>query len=164
MTALQDMSANEVETLILKAARGGGLPLGCAEDLAVAARYLDLNGLSKCPCSGDPSDVALIGSALDFVMAGDGPRSVTGDAAVIAAFVACAQAAWGRTLIWTPTTTGAVFEAFDMTPPDLQPARGRRTIPSVLAAHLTEMAEKLLVPESETSRRSGAGVGFADND
>jgi hypothetical protein len=164
MTAAKDTSANEVETLIFKAARGGGLPLGYAEDLAAAARYLNLNDLTKCPCSGDMSDVAAIQTALDFVVAGDGPQTVKGDEALITAFVASAEAMWDRTLVWTATTTGAVFERFETTPPDLKNLLGRRMIAPTLTAHLTEMAEKLLVPETETSRLSGAGAGLADND
>jgi len=159
-----DVSANEVETLIVKAARGGGLPLGCAEDLATAARYLDLAALGKCPCSGDPPMAMAIQTALDFVMAGEGPKTVRADAALITAFVAAAQTAWQKHLIWTSTDTGAVFERFEERAPEHQPPLGRRAIPADLAAHLKDMASKLLVPESEASRLGGAGAGLTDND
>ena len=158
------ISANEVETLVLKAARGGGLPLGCAEDLAAAARYLDLDALTRCPCSGEDPDVIAVQTALDFVMAGEGPQTVEGDRVLIHAYVLAAQTAWGKRLVWSETETGAIFERFDDTPvPPAQPL-GRRTLSPDLAAHLSELAARLLVPETDASRLAGAGAGLTDND
>ena len=156
MTHPGAISANEVETLVLKAARGGGLPLGCAEDLAAAARYLDLDGLTRCPCSGEDPDVIAVQTALDFVM--------EGDRVLIHAYVLAAQTAWGKRLVWSETETGAIFERFDDTPvPPAQPL-GRRTLSPDLAAHLSELAARLLVPETDASRLAGAGAGLTDND
>lgn len=164
MTTGKDISANEFETLVFKAARGGGLPLGHAEDLAAAARFLDADGLTRCPCSGDHPAAITIQTALDFVLAGEGPQTVEGDAALINAYVAAAQTVWKRRLNWTQTQTGARFDAFENTPSDPAQTIGRRVISADLAAHLSDMASKLLVPETQASREAGAGAGLTDND
>ncbi|MCF2872401.1 DUF3726 domain-containing protein [Octadecabacter sp. G9-8] len=158
------MSSNEVETLVFKAARGGGLPLGYAEDLATATQYLDLESLTRCPCSGARPDAIAIQTALDFVMAGDAPQTVGADAGLIQAYVAAAQRCWQKRLIWNATATGAVFEKFEDSSPDMSMKQGRRSVQPDLAKHLSEMAAKLLVPETDASRAAGAGAGLTDND
>lgn len=160
----QDTSANEVETLVLKAARGGGLALGYAEDLAAAVRFLDLDTLTKCPCAGERSDVAVVQCALDRVVSGEGAQKVDADLALIVAMIAASEIAWGKRLIWSETATGAVFERFDDGPADLPTAFGRRAVSDALGDHLRAMAAKLLVPETDASRAAGAGAGLSDND
>jgi hypothetical protein len=164
MADKMDISANEVETLVYKAARGGGIALGCAEDIAMAARYMDLDQLTQCPCRGDDPVCVSIQTALDFVVAGEGPQTVEGDGALIASYVAAAQVAWQQRLIWTSSKAGATFERFEKMPPKQSSAKGRRAIKPELSAHLAEMAAKLLVPETEASRAAGAGAGMTDND
>jgi len=158
-----DYSANEIEGLVLKAARGGGVPTGLGEDLAAAAAFLDLQQLSKCPCS-DGGAVATLPSAIDLVIAGQGPQTVTADHAVIEAYIAVRELQRGQTIIWQRTHDGGVIERVDPSLPNDHTALGRRGIPDALLAHLKEMSSKMLVPETDESRLAGAGAGLTDND
>ncbi len=157
-----ELSANEIEALVLKAARGGGLPLGLAEDLAAAVAYLDLAALRVCPC--DSGAAAAIPTALDRVAAGEGAQTVVADHDMIEAYVASIEQQTGRTLIREKTDAGGVFVAFTPEAPAFCATRGRRAVPQALLDHLTEMAAKTLVPETECSRIAGAGAGLTDND
>ena len=157
-----DYSANEIEGLVLKAARGGALPTGLGEDLASATAFLDLARLSQCPCSSGAA--AAIPSAIDLVMVAKGPQTVTADHALIEAYVAVAEAQTGQTLIWQRTENGAVIERLDGAAPKDHAPLGRRDIPDTLLAHLKEMGAKMLVPETDASRLAGAGAGLTDND
>ncbi len=51
-----------------------------------------------------------------------------------------------------------------MDEPNLPPPTPRITVPDDLVATLQNLAAKLLVPESDASRLSGAGAGLTDND
>ncbi len=163
MTDRREKSANEIEALVLKAARGGGLPLGLAEDLAVATAFLDLSQLSQCPCH-DGGAATTIPTALDLVAAGSGPQTVTADAALIAAYVALAQHQNGQMLVWDATETGAVFHRFEPAEAPANQRVGRQVLSAALDAHLIDMASKTMVPETESSRLGGAGAGLTDND
>lgn len=164
MNATVEKSANEVETLVLKAARGGGLPIGLAEDLAAAARYLDLDALTVCPCHGTNPPAAHIPSALDHVVAGADAITVSGDRALIAAYVAALKAQTGHAVTLEDGENGVTIRrAADPQGPPPHPL-GRRMLGQDLAAHLDDMASKTLVPETESSRLGGAGAGLTDND
>lgn len=164
MTKPVDLSANEIAMLVLKAARGGGIPLGHAEDLAAVTSYLDFDRLATCPCTGDAAGALTIPIAFDLVAAGHGPQTVVADHGVIAAYVAVAETTFGKTLGWRATPQGAVFEGFVDAPPTPPLDLGRRVVPASLVDHLTDMAAKILVPETEASRAAGAGAGLTDND
>lgn len=156
-----EKSANEIEGLVLKAARGGGLPLGHAEDLASAAAYLDLDGLTECPVK---TGAALaLPLALDAIMLGKGPQEVPCEAVVMTAYAKAAEAVMGRTLKWRETRDGVVIEAFTA-PCGASDPLGRRDVSEALLTHLEELAAKTLVPETEASREAGAGAGLTDND
>lgn len=163
MNNAREKSANEIEALVLKAARGGGLPLGLAEDLAAATAFLDLGKLTQCPCH-EGGAATIIPTALDRVAAGDGPQTVTADAATIAAYVALAEHQCGQTLVWDTTDTGATFHRYEPVEQSAHPKVGRQRIPIALDAHLIDMASKIMVPETEASRLGGAGAGLTDND
>jgi len=157
-----EKSANEIESLVLKAARGGGLPLGLAEDLAMASAYLDLDALRACPCAGGAAGA--ISTALDRVAAGEGAQDVTADAALIAAYVALSEQQFRQLLIWEVTESGATFKAYDDEKPVPDNPKGRRIVPPSLLDHLNALAAKTLVPETGSSRSAGAGAGLTDND
>ena len=158
-----DYSANEIEGLVLKAARGGGMPTGLGEDLAAASAFLDLDRLTQCPCSGGAA-IAALPSAIDLVIAGQGPQTVVADHTLIEAYVAAFECQVGQTVIWTETDNGGVIERIDPTAPQEKPPLGRRQIPDALLAHLKDMGTKMLVPETDESRLAGAGAGLTDND
>ena len=163
MTDRLEKSANEIEALVLKAARGGGLSLGLAEDLAMATAFLDLDQLAICPCHKDGA-ATVIPTALDLVAAGEGPQTVVADRATLDAYVASIEHQTGQNLVWNATQKGAVFQRFEPTKPAALAPKGRRVIPATLNEHLTDMAAKTLVPETENSRIGGAGAGLTDND
>lgn len=164
MTAGIEKSANEIETLVLKAARGGGLALGLAEDLAAAAAYLDLDDLTTCPCTGDRPAAHQISTALDLVAAGAGPQVVVADRALIIAYVTAFEAQMRQRVEWSAQDNGAVFHAVVPATSTSPKRSGRRNISTGSATHLADMAAKLLVPETDASRRAGAGAGLTDND
>jgi hypothetical protein len=163
MTDRLEKSANEIEALVLKAARGGGLSLGLAEDLAMATAFLDLDQLAICPCHKSGA-ATVIPTALDRVAAGEGAQTVVADRATLDAYVASIEHDTGQTLVWNATPTGAVFQRFEPSKPVARTIKGRRVIPAALNDHLTDMAAKTLVPETESSRIGGAGAGLTDND
>jgi hypothetical protein len=163
MTDRLEKSANEIEALVLKAARGGGLSLGLAEDLAMATAFLDLDQLTICPCHKGGAATA-IPTAFDLVAAGDGPQTVVAERATVDAYVASVEHHTGQTLVWDVTSTGAVFRRFERAKPVVHSSKGRRVIPAALNDHLTDMAAKTLVPETKSSRIGGAGAGLTDND
>ncbi|SMX33838.1 hypothetical protein OCA8868_01031 [Octadecabacter ascidiaceicola] len=163
MSGAQEKSANEIEGLVLKAARGGGLPLGLAEDLAMATAYLDLDKLSTCPCSSGNAGLE-IPQALDAIAAGTGPKTVEADLALIEAYVANAEVHSCKTLVWEATSNGAIFHRFEDDTPDEHTPLGRRTVSQELLTHLHDLAVKTHVPETESSRAGGAGAGLTDND
>jgi hypothetical protein len=163
MTYHFEKSANEIGALVLKAARGGGLSFGLAEDLAMAAAFLDFDQLAVCPCHTGGS-ATVIPTALDLVAAGNGPITVSADRAVINAYVTSVEYYTQQTLVWDVTATGAIFRRFEPIKPTTQSPKGRRSLPSALNDHLTDMAAKILVPETENSRIFGAGAGPMDND
>ena len=160
-----DFSANEIEGLVLKAARGGKIACGLGEDLAAATAFLDLDGLTECPCS-DGGPITTLPSAIDLVIAGQGPQAVSGDHALIEAYIAAIETQIGQTLIWQRTATGGVIERLDPAVPEHHQPLGRRTIREDLLAHLKDMGQKMLVPETDASRAAGAGAGagLTDND
>ncbi|MEL6958583.1 MAG: DUF3726 domain-containing protein [Pseudomonadota bacterium] len=160
---MTELSANEIAMLLLKAARGGDMPVGAAEDLAEVARYLRLDDIKICPGRGADPALVFVPVALDAVAAGQGPREVTADAAIIRAYIAYYEVQLRKRLIWSETRDGAIFSHFE-DGPVAHSVLGRRSMPEALHAHLTELAKNTLVPETDASRQAGAGAGLTDND
>lgn len=150
------LSRNEVQALVLKAARGGGLALGHAEDLATAVAYLDLTTLKTCPCSGDAPSALRLPMAIDAVLCGEGAQPVQAEDSLIAAYVSAAQAA-GCDVIQSG-------QSIDQGPRGTPQTQKRQSLPQALLDHLHELASRTLVPETENSRLAGAGAGLTDND
>ena len=159
------LSANEIEMLILKAARGGGLPLGHAEDLSKAAAFLDLDALTTCPCSGQTVAAIDLPLALDRVLAGLGPQTVQAERQLAAAYCAVVAAQSGFQIETANTDDGTrVKLTLSDSDAGQRVPKGRRSIDSALADHLAEMSSRILVPETAASRAAGAGAGLTDND
>lgn len=157
------LSANEIETLVLKAVRGGGVPLGHAEDLASAARFLDLDSLEHCPCRGPDAPVMALPRALDKVRIGDVPQVVEAGPALAAAYFAAFEDVTGQAVAWHEDGAHVVMTGMKDTDGPPSPL-GRRSVPDDIFQHLTDQAALTLVPESEASRAVGAGAGLNDND
>lgn len=174
-------SMAELEALVLRAARGAGLPLGWAEDLADAIRFLAhgpgtdgaLRALADClETQAGPAriegqhiqaehPVAAAVTAFDMVLADLGP--VTFDHAthpVSCALICAAMVSADRDL-------ALEGNALSLSAPAKRPVPGVGPveIASDVLERLGALAALTYVPETEASRRAGAGSGSAsDND
>jgi hypothetical protein len=163
-------SANEIMTLAAKAARGAGAPPAQAAAFgAAAACHLRagnsaddlsraLSALPNGPILEFPVMITrAFENAVDDVASGE---IKTGPFADLALSYAGAQ----------PVETKSKFDGgniqFQMflSKPNMPPPTPRITIPDDLVAELHTLAARILVPESEISRLSGAGAGLTDND
>lgn len=118
-------SGAEIRAEVLKAARGAGLPLGVAEDLALLAETLpddDLARLAQMIAEPARHDT-LIEACLDQDMTGQ----------------------------------NALFD-------NVTAQTGARDVAEATWSLLSTLAARTYVPESDTSRQSGAGAGDIDND
>ena len=136
-------SANEIAGLVAKAARGAGLPLGLAEDLATAIPEhvsgpveAALAALSR--HLADPRALSAHVAALDRAEVTGIPLPVQGCPCLDALSAA------------RSTGATAAARACDVTD------EGWRA--------LEAFAARTLVPASDASRRAGAGAGLTDND
>lgn len=159
-------SANEVMALATKAARGAGAPPAQAEQFGVAV-VVHL-------CAGRRVDV--LNAALSELPAGPIIEIP------LAILRVSETARDGRAVRRIDTTAGALALSYvsalpylghiapdgllhlDLnTPAERRPA-SRIDLPSEIYALWAAMAARLLVPESDASRLSGAGAGLTDND
>ncbi len=171
------LSLNEVAGMVQKAARGAGFPVGQAEDLGRVASYLAGTGGSVAPVTTalqepiGPTDVrwqdnevtviagpcALIGPIIRDAFAMGCTTAVLANinhASLVSAFLAqsgIAQKWDGKTVTESDTTV-------------LTPTTNPVTIPADDWHVWSRLAAKTYVPETETSRLSGAGAGLTDND
>ena len=170
------LSINEVQGTALKAARGAGLPLGQAEDLSRVAAYLvGIGGdagvvtaalqepVTGVQASWDADGVSVNGSAAmiapvicdAFRM---GYASVTFDDLRHSSYIGAALAVAGVPLWWDGCTIGRGDS-------EILPAKpGPVTVPQPDWDIWLALASRTYVPETETSRRDGAGAGLTDND
>ncbi|NNK78705.1 MAG: DUF3726 domain-containing protein [Litoreibacter sp.] len=180
-------SLNEVQALVLKAGRGAGLPLGLAQDLAAAVPWmgqaietlpeaLQVSGTTRLP---ERQPDALVFEEARAVM--DGPcaldlaRAETGQALelrnldapeILQALISCNRAVTGKDMVVEkvgPEDLRLTARSEDL---EVAPSAGR---PPLMVGQetwtrLEKLAAKTFVPESESSRASGAGAGLSDND
>ena len=168
---------NEVETLVKKAARGAGVPVGQAEDLGRVTAFLAGTGGSAasvtaalqdpiCPTDARWQDnqvtviagpAALIGPIIRDAFAMGCTTAVLANIAhapLVSAFLAqsgIAQKWDGKTVTESDTTV-------------LKPTTKPVTIPADDWQVWNGLAAKTYVPETKASRVSGAGAGLTDND
>lgn len=144
-------SANEISGMVLKAARGAGMPLGCAEDLArTAPALVALEALDILP--------DLLGSAFDV------PRFDCG--IVSGGHPVLAITAWRdlqRAGADAALETSVAEELLTAMQAEEMPV-GPFEVEDGLWAQLQSYAERTFVPESAASRLAGAGAGLTDND
>lgn len=144
-------SANEISGLVLKAARGAGMSLGCAEELARAAPVLAGKGR--------------LARIVDLLLLPFEPPEYL-DGSVFGGHPVLAVIAWrdlkaaGIEVKLECDIQPDVFEAFGVQ----EPVCGPFEVAADVWEQLTVFAAKMLVPESEASRLSGAGAGLTDND
>lgn len=141
-------SVNEIQGLVLKAARGAGVPLGIAEDLWAAVPFI-----LKTKALGDVVDVLeeasfapLQGaaSALDLRQCGQDVPAPSGVSPALYTALAAAR--------------GVLPEC------EMKPASGAQDVSGQVWGRLNALAKRTYVPSSEESRAAGAGAGLTDND
>jgi hypothetical protein len=162
-------SANEVMTLASKAARGAGAP---------PAQAYDFGRATVCHIQAG-RDLTAIQQALDALP--DGPIM---DLPI--AFMRVLECEGGQITSqldpkgWLPLaqsyvdasavameakTTGTMLHiTADLQTPARKAPLGRITLPDDLSLKMTNLAARILVPESDASRLAGAGAGLTDND
>lgn len=171
-------SLNEISAMVVKAARGAGLPLGHCDDIGAAAAHLAATDPLRLDCvivalRGPHAPVDMVGGrfrnaraamagpiAVDMILSGaaevtlediDAPRLVL--AICAARGVAVAQRSEGKALILN-------LKNDTVTPP----AARSVTVSDLLWGQLSTLAAKTYVPATEASRLAGAGAGLTDND
>lgn len=159
-------SANEVQALAAKAARGGGAPAGQAASFGRAA-VIHL-------CADRPADDLI--SALGALPEGPIMSLPLALAQVLETTqcrgpVRCASAALAQSYCETlpfaheiSLTPDGMDLCIDLTRPGPRRPVKRVALPADLIALLDDLASRILVPESDASRRGGAGAGLTDND
>ncbi len=171
------LSLNEVGGAVLKAARGAGFPLGCAEDLAaVAAYFIGIGGKA-----GVISDVLMETPTRAKVTWEDDTLVVHEGAAAIIAPIVCDafKMGYNKAVLADPahrTFVGAALAANDVSlmwdgltilrsdTNVITPTTKAVNIPQTDWAIWQGLAAKTYVPASEASRLAGAGAGLTDND
>jgi hypothetical protein len=180
------LSLNEVETLAAKAARGAGYAWGQADDIGRAARTLAAEGRdfgaalfkllqARESLAAPTSERLALWRAGKPDVAGERPLCPAlaatwlldaGLAAEGLALRNVGQPVWLDALL-RPAGLGAAFGDLDATLiPRAQPSEaGKRAAvdPEIWRA-LNDYAARTYVPESESSRRRGAGGGRVDDD
>lgn len=161
-------SASEVTVLCAKAARGGGAPpeqatlfgraalchLAAGRDPALLRRALD--ALPGGPILHLPP---LFMALAEVALRGEGPRALPGDAP------AELLQSYAEAQVFLVRIDAQARQAQAIpTEPAPPPPASRIALQPELEALLQSLAAKTLVPESEASRRAGAGAGLTDND
>ncbi len=168
---------NEVASMVQKAARGAGFPLGQAEDLGRVATYLAAT-------SGDVRPITdALHEAMTEVEVSWNAQSVivkNGPAILVAPIVRDAMQMGHVTVTLADVAHAPLVSAFlaadgiaqkwngcDVSRSDttvLEPTCGAVTIPEADWDAWSALAARTYVPETDASRLAGAGAGLTDND
>ena len=175
-------SLNEISGMVLKAARGAGVPLGYCEDLAAAAGYMAATDAASLMCLRE----VLIDAPITPVIQKTGTSIRIEKGAICETAPLCADAL--RTDVTEVTVVNCAapqlvfalcavagvgvvhqFNGTDLilTPASDAPAMPRAgsvTVSDQLWVFLSDLAAKTYVPATEASRLAGAGAGLTDND
>lgn len=171
-------SVNEVEMLVLKAARGSGLPLAQAQDVAralVASGAMDAfqDFLDLANQQNTASNVRFFNEQMTYEtpnILADAPiaaRTVASGACQQAVFEGCDTGPMMQAIsaffgvVCTQQGSGCVLTA-TQNPQKVQAKR--LTVSDQILADLGVLAAKTYVPETDASRLAGAGAGLTDND
>lgn len=188
------VSLNEVQLTVRKAAQGGGLAYGLAEEAGVAARFLARSGLAVIALWADvleeestASSPLIVGPSLgDHLLLGKVPglSAITAPAllpgylsAVMQPLrISCGEAAYimvrgriRRVEAGQGVRVEFISDPPDDVAPDLAAAWDNAAARGVEVEpqpwrRLQVLAAKILTPETEYSRLHGAGAGFIDRD
>ncbi len=144
-------SGNEISGMVLKAARGAGMPLGCAEDLARIAPLLAKdNTLSLI--------VGLLNVPFDRPVLEEG--SLRRGHPVLTAIASLDLAAAGIEARVEDEIDASLAQMMRQ----VEIPTGPFDVDTAVWDRLNVFAAKMLVPETEASRLAAAGAGLTDND
>ena len=144
-------SANEIAGMVLKAARGAGMSLGCAEELSRAApNLIAADALGQVP---DLLELPFVAPKFE-------------DGAVTGGHPVQALIAWRdfKDAGQDVTLGCSVSPELKAAMTKLGSPVGPFDVDADLWAALQGYANRILVPETEASRLGGAGAGLTDND
>lgn len=144
-------SANEISALVLKAARGAGMSLGCAEELARAAPLL---------VTQDAFDQVLEMLCLPFDAPTFKDGVISGGHPVQAVIAWRELSAAKQDVVLTCSVSDVVLNAICT---EAVPC-GPFDVDAEIWSALIDFAARMLVPDSQASRLAGAGAGLSDND
>lgn len=176
-------SLNEIGGMVMKAARGAGIPLGHCDDMALAAEYLAATDPVRLDCievalAGPHSPVIAVWTdttlqidaaraamagpvAVDALRAGYDAvvlKDVDAPRLVLALFA-------GQGVCVSHSFTGADLTVrCDDGPPAVPPMAAAVTVSGHLWTYLGGLAARTYVPATDASRLAGAGAGLTDND
>lgn len=159
-------SMNEVMVLATKAARGAGAPPAQAAQFGAAAvahltndrELQDLhNALAALP------EGPIVWFSLEITRIAEAAQEGRAKGHIVANGTALLQS-YVSTLPYQADLTQNDEIHLDLTKPAARLPVQRIDLPEATYAHWSALAARLLVPESETSRLSGAGAGLSDND
>ena len=151
---LMDLSFSELKDLVFNASMGSNLPAGVCEDLSFGVTFLESRSLPggkellyslKCerhpPVSPQKNGVSLIFCNSRAIF--EGLSAID--------------------LLVSESCKSVILENIDELNNPLA-KRSRMLLDDNVFKELTNLASKMLVPESELSRTTGAGAGNIDND
>ncbi len=144
-------SSNEITGMVLKAARGAGMPLGCAEELARAAPMLSKQGALQIVPD-------LLAGPFDPVVYEAGV--ISGGHPVLALTSWMDLIAAGQDVRLEILVVSELQTAMQAAEIPCGPFEVDASVWSALAGY----AERTFVPETDASRLAGAGAGLTDND
>ncbi|MEL7211719.1 MAG: hypothetical protein AAGK92_03585 [Pseudomonadota bacterium] len=155
-------SVAELQSSLLKAGRGLGLPLGIAEDIATAAPFFlaadePNETFAQLLREMESGHVTRVIEAIDAALC-DGEAEIA-DSRAARALVASASYRAQRILVLKASRVVAEGPA-----KIARPFPRRKMIDDGLWDRLQGFAARTYVPASEASREKGAGAGLTDND
>ena len=176
-------SLNEIGGMVLKAARGAGIPLGHCDDMAIAAIYLAATDPIRLDCvidalSGEHAPCSIVVDNDEACI--QGARAAMAGPAAVDAINAGLRTVVFRDLDAPRIVLALIaahrlrvdhrFEGGDLIVNALAgnapmpPGHGHITVSAALWNGLGAFAANTYVPASDASRRAGAGANLNDND
>lgn len=176
-------SLNEISGMVVKAARGAGIPFGHCEDMGLAAEYLAATDPARLACL-EPAlagpHIPVIAEWMNAILQINSARAVMAGPVAVDVLQAGYETVVFRDLD-APRLVLALFARrglcvshhFDGTDlivsknngtPPTAPRAASVTVSGHLWTYLSDLASRTYVPATDASRLAGAGAGLTDND
>lgn len=167
------LSLNEVETTVTKAAQGCGLDFGIAAEIGAATAWLCARGLDGVSAAvavfsagPDPRTIVdRLGIAIvDLVVAQRSPLPAVGCSSPLMLRALAARVGCSVQLDGSEVESGGTWVVDPCRPPEVSTAEGEVVAAIAEWEQILAWAALTYVPSSERSRIAGAGAGLTDND